>query len=78
VFERPKPELEHPLGLVLEARDLLDGLTRQPALGLAQIDDVVVEGELLTLVGDDVTGGGHAVLVPGNIGALGRRNLDVW
>ena len=59
VVVRPQPELEHPGRLVLEPADLLDRLARQPALGLAQVDDVVVEGELVALVLDEVAGRGH-------------------
>ena len=57
-------ELEHPVRLVLEAADLLDRGAGQAALGLAEIGDVVVERELVALVGDDLAGGGHAVLGP--------------
>ncbi len=53
-------ELEHPVRLLLEAADLLDRLTGEAALGLAEVDDVVVERELVALVGDDLAGGGHA------------------
>ncbi len=59
-----QPELEHPVGLFLEPADLLDRLAGQAALGLAQVDDVVVEGELVALVGDDLAGGGHAISGP--------------
>ena len=57
-------ELEHPVRLVLEPADLLDRLARQPALRLAQVDDVVVEGELVALVGGDLAGCGHSILGP--------------
>jgi hypothetical protein len=68
VLERAKRNFSIHSGSSLKRADLLDGVTREPALGLAQVDDVVVEGELLALVGDDLAGSGHAVLVPGNIG----------
>ena len=68
VVERAKSELQHPVGLVLEAADLLDRGACQPTLRLAQVGDVVVEGELLALVGGDLAGGGHAGLGPGNFG----------
>ena len=42
-------ELEHPLRLVLEPADLLDRVAGEPALGLGEIDDVVVERELVWL-----------------------------
>ena len=52
-------ELEHPLRLVLDRADLLDRVARQAALGLRQVDDVVVEGVLVASVLDEVAGGGH-------------------
>ena len=69
-------ELEHPVRLVLEPADLLDGLARQPALGLAQVDDVVVERELVALVGDDLAGRGHRVsgLVSGGDAVAASRS----
>jgi hypothetical protein len=56
VFEGPEAELEHPVRLVLDAADLLDGLARQPATRLPQVDDVVVEGVLLAPVLDQLAG----------------------
>ena len=53
--------LEHPVRLVLERADLLDRGARQPSLGLGEVGDVVVEGELFSLVGDDLAGCGHRV-----------------
>jgi hypothetical protein len=64
MVEGTQAELEHPVRLVLEAADLLDRRARQPALGLAQVRDVVVEGELFSLVGDDLASSGHSVLGP--------------
>src|SRR5262249_37778707 len=61
VVVRAESALEHPVGLALEAADLLDRLTAQAALGLGEIDDVVVEGELFASVGDEVARRGHAV-----------------
>ena len=54
-----QPELEHPVRLLLEAADLLDGLARQAAFRLGQVDDLVVEGEFLAAVSDDLAGGCH-------------------
>ena len=45
-------ELEHPLRLVLEGADLLDRLARQAALGLVQVDEVVVEGVFGAAIAD--------------------------
>ena len=59
VVVRAQAVLEHPLRLVLEPADLLDGLPRQAALGFRQVHDVIVEGVLVASVLDDVAGGGH-------------------
>jgi hypothetical protein len=64
VVEGAQAELEHPLRLLLEATDLLDRRAGQPALGLAQVRDVVMEGELFSLVGDDLASSGHSILGP--------------
>ena len=53
--------LEHPVRLVLDRADLFDGGPSETTLRLAQIGDVVVEGELVALVGDDLAGGGHEI-----------------
>jgi hypothetical protein len=55
VIECAEPELEHPLRLILEAADLLDGRTGQATLRLGEVDDVVVEGVLVAPVGDEVS-----------------------
>jgi hypothetical protein len=60
VVVRAQPELAHPVGLALERADLLDRGARQAALRLGQVDDVVVEGELFTPVGNDLASCGHA------------------
>ena len=54
--------LEHPVRLVLEPADLLDGRAREAALRLLQVGDVVVERVLVTAVGDEVASGGHQFL----------------
>jgi hypothetical protein len=54
-------ELEHPVRLVLEAADLLDGFAGQAALRLGQVDDVIVERELFASVGDDLARSGHRI-----------------
>jgi hypothetical protein len=61
VVERAEPVLEHPLRLVLDAADLLDRGAREPTFRLGEVGDVVVERELVALVGDDLAGGGHQV-----------------
>jgi hypothetical protein len=61
VLVRTEAVLEHPVRLVLEPADLLDRLARQATLRLGEVDDVVVEGELFALVGDDLAGRGHQV-----------------
>ena len=53
-------ELEHPLGLFLERADLLDRLAGQTALGLGQVDDLVLEVETRTVVVD------HLALIDGH------------
>jgi hypothetical protein len=63
---RAEPELQHPLRLVLEPADLLDGLAGETALRLLEVDDVVVEGELVALVLDEVAGGCHRCSVHGH------------
>ena len=83
VVVRAQAELEHPVRLALEAADLLDRLARQPALGLAQVDDVVVEGELVALVTDEVAGRGHRCSNHGRAAAWwvvgpGRRDRETW
>jgi len=53
--------LEHPVRLVLEPADLLHGLASEAPLGLGEIDDVVVEGELLATIADQIPGGRHEI-----------------
>jgi hypothetical protein len=76
VVVRAQAELEHPVRLVLEPADLLDGVAGQPALGLSQVNDVVVEGELLSLVGDEVARRGHGTPIEDR-GTDGCRGVDV-
>ena len=60
VLVRAQPVVVHPLRLVLDGADLLDGLAAQAALDLLEVDEVVVEGVLVALVPDDVLlGCGH-------------------
>jgi hypothetical protein len=70
-------ELEHPVRLFLEAADLFHRVARQAALRLAQVDDVVVERELVALVGDDLAGGGHSILGPRRVAAPGAAGTAV-
>ena len=79
VLVRPQPELEHPVGLVLERADLLDRVPGQPALRLAEVDDVVVERELIASVANGVTGlgrGGGQWFSRGWSGATGNSESD--
>ena len=55
----PQPELEHPLRLVLERADLLDRVARKAALRLGEVDDVVLEVELRSVVIDELASCGH-------------------
>ena len=59
VLVRAQPELEHPVGLVLERADLFDGVPGEAALRLAEVDDVVVERELIASVANGFTGLGR-------------------
>ena len=68
--------LEHPVRLVLEAADLRDGVAGQAALGLAQVGDVVVEGELFASVGDEVTRRGHQVSGGGAAADAGGKGFS--
>ena len=54
-----KPEVEHPLRLVLDPADLLDRLASQAAFGLLEVLDVVVEAKLV-LARHDLRGGCHS------------------
>jgi hypothetical protein len=58
-------ELEHPVRLALERADLLDRVARQAALGLVEVDELVLEVELRAVVVD------HLSLV--RVMRLGRR-----
>ena len=52
VLVRAQAELEHPLRLVLDRADLLDRVAREAALGLGQVDELVLEVELGAVVID--------------------------
>jgi hypothetical protein len=54
-------ELEHPVRLVLEPADLFDRVSGQAALGLGEVDDVVVEGVLVATVGNSLARRCHQV-----------------
>ena len=80
VVVRPESELEHPLRLILEPTDLLNGLSGQAALRLLQVDDVVVERELIAAVADGVSGCGCGhdapwLAVGGSAAAAGPQTL---
>src|SRR5262249_34485120 len=78
VVVRAQAALEHPVRLALESADLLDRLAGQAALGLGEIDDVVVEGELVASVGDEVTRRGHRVSGGGAAAGAGRAVRPSW
>ena len=73
-----QPVLQHPVRLVLEGADLLHRGTGQAALGLVEVDDVVVEGVLGTPVLDELAGVGHGSSwpVPGRGAWPGWRHAE--
>jgi hypothetical protein len=71
VVVRAQTELAHPVGLVLQHAQLHDGVASQPALGLVEIDDLVLEVEARPIVVDELAlRQRHGVLSPAVAGPV--------